>query len=93
MYVYKHNNGACAIIGGYIARDPTLPALRNKYLFGDLCTGRIFSLTPNVQTQQATNVSYTGVTAPGLSSFGIGPAKRIYVTQTSGALSRLREPL
>jgi glucose/arabinose dehydrogenase len=92
MYVYRHSNGACAIIGGYIWRDPAVPELRNKYLFGDLCTGRIFSLVPDVQAQKATDVRYIGVTATNLSSFGIGPQNRIYITQTSGQLSRIREP-
>jgi len=92
MYVYGHNSGGCAIIGGYIAQDPSVPLIQNKYLYGDLCTGRINILTPNVQTQRATDVRFTGITANGLSSFGIGPQNRIYITQTGGALSRIVAP-
>lgn len=92
MYVYSHNSGGCAIIGGYVARDPAVPAIKNKFLFGDLCTGRISILTPNVPSQTATNVRFTGIIAQGLSSFGIGPGNRIYITQTSGELSRIVAP-
>jgi glucose/arabinose dehydrogenase len=92
MYVYGHHQGGCAIIGGYIADDPTVPAIRNKYLFGDLCTGRISILTPNVPTQQATHVRFTGITAGNLSSFGIGPGNKIYITQVTGQLSRIVAP-
>jgi hypothetical protein len=92
MYVYGHNGGGCSIIGGYIARDPAVPAIRNKYLFGDLCTGRISILTPNVPSQTATNVRFTGIIAQGLTSFGIGPGNKIYITQTSGELSRIVAP-
>jgi glucose/arabinose dehydrogenase len=89
MYVYSHSSGGCAVIGGYVARDPGIPAIRGKYLFGDLCTGRISVFTPNVQTQQAVDVQFTGITAVNLASFGVGPNKRIYITQTSGQLSRI----
>jgi glucose/arabinose dehydrogenase len=91
MYVYGHNRG-CAIIGGYVSHDPHIPAIKNKYLFGDLCDGRIFSLLPNVRTQQATDVRYTGITAPSLSSFGVGPNNRMYFTQTTSELFRIGEP-
>jgi hypothetical protein len=87
--VYNHVNGRCAIIGGYVSHDARIAALRGRYLYGDLCTGRIFSLLPNVATQQVTDVHYTGITAPNLTSFGVGPNNRIYITQTTGELSRI----
>lgn len=31
-----------AIAGGFVARDPALPALEGKYLFGDLVNGRVY---------------------------------------------------
>jgi mono/diheme cytochrome c family protein len=37
---YDHNDGA-AITGGYVYRGP-LAALRDKYVFGDIVTGRLF---------------------------------------------------
>lgn len=92
MYVYGHNAGGCAIIGGYVAHDPSVPLIQNKYVYGDLCTGRINILTPNVQTQKATDVRFTGITATGLSSFGIGPGSKMYFTQTGGRLSRIVAP-
>jgi hypothetical protein len=92
MYVYNHNNRGCAIIGGYISHDPSIPAIKNKYLFGDLCTGRISSLRPNASTQKATDIRFTGITADGLTSFGVGPNNRMYITQGSGALSYIAEP-
>ena len=92
MYVYGHDRGGCAIISSYIAHDPSVPLIRNRYLYGDLCTGRINILTPNVQSQRATDVRFTGIIANGLSSFGIGPQNQIYITQTGGALSRIVAP-
>ena len=36
---YGHDGGACAIAGGYVVRDPELPSLIGRYLYGDFCTG------------------------------------------------------
>jgi len=66
-----------------------IPVLANRYLFGDLCTGEVFSLLPNVATQQATQVRKIGITAPNLTSFGVGANNSIYITQTTGELSRI----
>ncbi|HEX3316468.1 MAG TPA: PQQ-dependent sugar dehydrogenase [Solirubrobacteraceae bacterium] len=41
FFQYPHTGPAetsgCAIIGGFVVRDPTLGALRGRYLYGDLC--------------------------------------------------------
>jgi|RhiMethySRZTD1v2_1073278.scaffolds.fasta_scaffold482153_2 Glucose/sorbosone dehydrogenases len=89
MFAYNHAVGRCAIIGGYVSHDPRIPVLANRYLFGDLCTGEVFSLLPNVATQQATQVRKIGITAPNLTSFGVGANNSIYITQTTGELSRI----
>jgi glucose/arabinose dehydrogenase len=89
IYVYGHTLGRCAIIGGYVSHDPRIAALNDRYLFGDLCDGRIFSLLPDVKTQQVSRVTYIGITAVNLSSFGVGSQRKIYITQTTGELSRI----
>jgi glucose/arabinose dehydrogenase len=40
---YDHNKG-CSVIGGVIARDPRLPQLAGRFLYGDLCSGAIRSM-------------------------------------------------
>jgi glucose/arabinose dehydrogenase len=43
---YDHKAlGGCSIIGGYVYRGQTLPDLQGKYLFGDFCTGFVWTLT------------------------------------------------
>ena len=92
MLNYNHNNGRCAVIGGYVAHDPAIPALEGRYLYGDLCEGIIRSMVPHVATQTATDIRPVGITAVNLSSFGRGPDGRLYITQTSGELSRIEPP-
>jgi glucose/arabinose dehydrogenase len=89
MFTYDHNNGRCAIIGGLVAHDPDLPSLSGRYLYGDACNGAIRSFVPNVAAQTVAGDQPTGVVLPGLSSFGRSGGGKIYVAQTSGAVSRL----
>jgi mono/diheme cytochrome c family protein len=44
---YDHNDGA-AITGGYVYHGP-LAALRDKYIFGDIVTGRLFYMNMGAQ--------------------------------------------
>ena len=39
----SHGDGWCSVTGGVVVRDPSLPALRGRYVFGDFCEGRILS--------------------------------------------------
>ena len=36
---HSHDQGFCSITGGYIVRDPKLPSLRGRYVYGDYCEG------------------------------------------------------
>jgi len=40
---YNHSHG-CAVIGGVVYRGARFPQLEGAYLFGDLCSGRIWAL-------------------------------------------------
>ncbi len=41
----RHSGGWCSITGGYIVRDPALPALAGRYVYGDYCLGQIRAAT------------------------------------------------
>lgn len=92
IFVYAHNAGRCAIIGGYIVRDATLPALTGRYLYGDTCTGEIRSFIARVSDQEAIGDRPAEITLPGLSGFGQGFNATIYTAQVSGRVSRLAPP-
>jgi Glucose/sorbosone dehydrogenases len=80
----------CAIIGGYVVRDPGLGALYGHYLYADLCSGAIRALQlPSVVGGHATEDCWTGLDVPSPVSFGEDSARRIYVVTEGGGVYRL----
>lgn len=92
MHTYLQADGGCAVIGGYVSRDPNVPALSRRYVYGDLCTGEVRSFVPDVVGQEARGDRLVLRRANGLTSFGVGPDRRMYFTQSSGELKRI-DPL
>ncbi len=84
---YTHAGGNCAVTGGYVIRDPRLPAFAGRYVYGDYCVGKLF--TARLQLGHATAVHALGLQAPPLSSFGEDDAGRVYVVSLAGPVYRL----
>jgi hypothetical protein len=45
-HVLDHDAGACAITGGFVVRDPSLPTLFGRYVYSDNCLHDIWSTAP-----------------------------------------------
>ncbi|HET9460624.1 MAG TPA: PQQ-dependent sugar dehydrogenase [Gaiellaceae bacterium] len=84
---YSRSDDVCAVIGGVVARDPRMPALAGRYLFGDFCSGKITVL--EVESEQVKASGDLGVVVPELTSFGVDAAQRIYVMSLRGDVFRL----
>jgi glucose/arabinose dehydrogenase len=80
-------NGVCAIIGGPVSRDPRLPALEGRYLYGDHCLGKVTVVA--VANGRVTASEDLGLLVPQITSFGVDDARRIYVMALDGPLYRL----
>ena len=83
---YSHSRG-CSVTGGYVVRDPALPALRGRYVYGDYCRNPLWSVrlaTPNAQDDRQ-----LGLGVPGLSSFGEDACGRVYAISGDGPVYRL----
>jgi hypothetical protein len=80
----------CAIIGGYVARDPGLGELDGRYLYTDLCTGEIRSLKlPATAGGSACGDVSEGISVSSPVSFGEDSSGRIYVVSGGGEISRI----
>lgn len=83
----SHGRGWCSITGGVVVRDPGLPGLRGRYVFGDFCESRI--LSARLSTGRARSVRATPLRVESLSSFGEDARGRVYAVSLSGPVYRL----
>jgi hypothetical protein len=101
VLTYPHQP-ECSVIGGYVARDPELPELEGRYLYGDACTGEIRSVI--LADGKAKDDRPLGLVLPpecddpscsaqieavfGLSSFGEDRAGHLYAVTVGGGVYR-----
>ncbi len=87
IFEFAHTSGRCAVIGGAVVGERALlPALTGRYVFGEVCSGRIAALS--VSGSKATAVDVGDRTAY-LTFIGPGPDGRIYATSLNGGVYRL----
>ncbi|WP_436643655.1 PQQ-dependent sugar dehydrogenase [Microbaculum sp. FT89] len=84
VFVYDHSGGRCSITGGHIVRDPAIPAMTGRYVYGDFCSGEVRSIAADGTDDQPAGIGF-----PGLSSFGLGVDGQIYAAQLGGTVSRI----
>jgi glucose/arabinose dehydrogenase len=87
ILTYPLGDGNCAVTGGYIVRDPELPSLNGRYIYGDFGAGELRSFRP--ATPQARDDRSLGLDVPSLSSFGEDNAGHIYAVSLDGPVYRL----
>ncbi len=87
VIVRAHADGNCSITGGFVVRDPRLPGLRGRYVFGDFCKGRVSSA--RLSTGRARGVRRTSLRVSSLSSFGEDAQGRVYATSLEGPVYRI----
>jgi glucose/arabinose dehydrogenase len=80
-------NARGTVIGGYVYRGRRIPRLRGRYVFGDFCTGEIWSAA--VAPSRASGFRLEQTRAGQLSSFGLDARGELYVTTLGGSLFRL----
>jgi len=84
---YTHQEGGCAVTGGYVYRGPSLPELNGVYIFGDFCSGLTWTLAGAGGQWQRTLFLNTGFQ---ISSFGADEAGELYVCHYgAGAIYKL----
>ena len=85
IWEYGHNP-ECSITGGYVYRGVNVPELTGKYIYGDYCSRKIWSLEYDGITPPTNQFL---LTAPGsITSFGVDQNNEIYVTSSSGKIYR-----
>ncbi len=79
----------CAITGGYVYRGNLIPRLAGKYVFGDYCSGQIWTLPAGPQAAPIPSTPLFDM-GDNLTSFGEDAAGEMYYTdQNSGQLWKI----
>jgi glucose/arabinose dehydrogenase len=92
---YAHPQGGyCTargtVIGGYVYRGRRIPRLRGRYVFGDFCTGEIWSAA--VSPTRAGGLRLEHRRSGRLSSFGVDARGELHATTLGGSVFRLDPP-
>jgi glucose/arabinose dehydrogenase/uncharacterized cupredoxin-like copper-binding protein len=82
-----HSPDICAVIGGVVSRDPRLPALAGRYVYGDFCSGKVSVVS--VEDGRVVAKDDLGLIVPELTSFGVDGIGRMYAMSLAGAIYRI----
>lgn len=77
---YSHDLG-CSVTGGVVVRGAQVPALRGRYVYGDYCSGRIWSLSTAGGRPRLESVRL-----PNVVSFGEALDGTVYVVSHEGGV-------
>lgn len=80
---YGHDRG-CSVTGGFVYRGKRIASLRGRYVFGDYCSGRIWSIAA-----AGGRLRREPVTLPGLVAFAETPAGELLLVSHAGTVHRL----
>jgi glucose/arabinose dehydrogenase len=82
---YEHDEG-CSVTGGHVYRGKRWPALAGKYLFGDFCTGTIWTLERQAGRWRREVAVRSNLQ---ISSFGEDAHGELYVLDLGGSVYRI----
>jgi hypothetical protein len=82
-------DGFCAIVGGYVVRDPALTGLAGRYVYGDNCSSALRSAALVPPPDTVSDDSDSGLSVAGLTSFGEDSCGHLYATSGSGPVYRV----
>jgi glucose/arabinose dehydrogenase len=79
---YLQESERCSVTGGYVYQGPSRATQPGTYLFGDFCTGEIFTASDGVAARLLDSPLL-------ISSFGEDAAGEIYVVSLDGQVQRI----
>ena len=89
VFEYSHDDGGCAVVGGYVYRGTAIPELDGAYLYTDYCQAGLRALT--LDGEQVTGTRAFDLPIQQVQSFGEDGDGELYVLLTSGEVLRLIE--
>ena len=87
VFEYRHAESRCSVTGGFVYRGRARPAVRGRYIFGDYCSGAVWSF--RTVAGAAEDIRTEPFRIVGLTSFGEDTAGELYATSSNGVVYRL----
>ena len=84
---YNHDDGRCAVVGGFVYRGTAIPELVGAYIYGDFCDGTIRALTQvdgEVEAKRS-----LGISAGQLTSFAQDEDGELYTFNLAGEVHKI----
>lgn len=87
---YGHDQG-CSVTGGLVVRNASLPLLDGRYLYGDYCSGRLWTLPVDAEpgTQPTEVTDLLGGPVEQLASFAGDPDGNVLIVSADGRILRI----
>jgi glucose/arabinose dehydrogenase len=90
IWEYAHGLGECSITGGFVYRGQEFPRLQGVYIYGDLCSGKIWGLKRAGDAWENKLLLDTDLMIP---TFGEDEAGNLYVADyMGGAIYKINVP-
>jgi glucose/arabinose dehydrogenase len=86
VFEYSHDEG-CSVTGGYVYRGAARASERGRYVFGDYCSGTVWSF--RISAGVATDVREEPFEIDSLSSFGENSAGELFAVSHGGTIFRI----
>jgi hypothetical protein len=83
--VYDHGEG-CSVTGGFVYRGSEVSALEGRYVYGDYCSGSIWSIAADGARE---SVRKEAIQVDGLTSFGEDGHGELYAASSTGTIYRI----
>ncbi len=87
VFDYSHDDGNCAVTGGFVYRGTRIPALRGGYLFADYCGGTLRALA--ARDGKVVQDRILPGRVPGVNSFGQDAHGDLYLVTDGGDVDRV----
>lgn len=87
LLTYGHDDGRCAVIGGYVYRGSRIQGLQGAYLFSDFCDGTVRALVE--RDGEVAHQTELDAAVKRVVSFGQDSAGELYFLSSKGSLFRL----
>jgi glucose/arabinose dehydrogenase len=83
--VYDHSEG-CSVTGGFVYRGGEVQELEGRYVYGDYCSGTIWSIAADGTKE---SVRKESIQVDGLTSFGEDGRGELYAASSKGTIFRI----